>query len=62
MKYIECQLAYRTYKASRDQADLNAYTKVNQEFYDALKELDLTIPDNWSLNSDPDTWLPSTDK
>lgn len=56
IRYIECQLAYRDYKASGKDADFNRYTELSSVYIADLNSLGLHAPEDWQYNQDPDSW------
>jgi len=56
MRYIECQLAYRDYKASGKDADFKKYTELSSAYIADLNRLGLEAPEDWQYNEDPDSW------
>ena len=56
IRYIECQLAYRDYKASGKDADFKKYTDLSSAYIADLNRLGLEAPEDWQYNEDPDSW------
>ncbi len=59
MEFIKVCLAYETYRASQDQADLDAYNKTAEAYFDYLDTLESSsyhAPSNWDANLDPRLW------
>lgn len=56
IRYIGCCLAYDVYKSSQSDADLAAFSALSTEFYNYIKPLNVTQPENWTPTRDPEEW------
>ncbi len=56
MLYVELQMAYHKYEASGNEADLEHFRQLNNEYAAHMREVGFGLPHNWSEGSDPDTW------
>ena len=54
--YVELQMAYHKYEASGNEADLEHFRQLNNEYAAHMREVGFRLPYNWSEGSDPDTW------
>ena len=56
MLYVQLQLAYHDYEASKDSADLERFTTLNKAYVEHLRSVGFGEPSNWSESRDPDQW------
>ena len=49
-------MAYHKYEASGNEADLEHFRQLNNEYAAHMREVGFRLPYNWSEGSDPDTW------
>ena len=58
--YVGLQMAYHKYEASGDQADLDAFRALNEQYAVYMAEVGFEMPGNWGPNGNPDNWEYST--
>ena len=56
LRYVELQMAFHKYEASGDQADLDAFRALNEQYTVYMAEVGFAMPDNWGPNGNPDGW------